>query len=165
MLLGMFALPALPDAYAQDATPASADQMMPAGLTFEPLGLATGIDMPSTADLFAARLSLDPGATLPLFSDDPSAGLIVVESGVFTIQIDAPLSVMRAGAMAAESSAMPSMETTASGDTVTLAAGDSAYIPGSITGELRNEGDVPAVSLAFLASPSMGSMNEATPAP
>ncbi len=163
MLLGMVALRAMPNASAQDATPAGGEQM--AGFTAEPLGLAVSVDLPSPVDLIAARLNFNPGATLPLLPDDPSGGLLVVESGEFTVQVDAPLSVMRAGAMAADPSAMPPMETTASGDVVTLAAGDSAYIPGSISGELRNDGDVPAVGLAFLASPSMGSMSEATPAP
>ncbi len=167
MLLGGVALRAMPNVSAQDATPASSDsgQMAPAGLTYEPLGLAVGVDLPSPADLFAARLRLEPGSTLPLLPDDPTGGLLVVESGVFTIEADTSLSVMRAGAMTAESNGMPPMETTASGDVVTLEMGDSAYIPGSITGELRNDGDVAAVGLAFLAGPSMGLTGEGTPTP
>jgi hypothetical protein len=57
------------------------------------------------------------------------------------------------------------MESVASGEAVTLEAGDAAYIPGYTAGEIRNEGPEPATALGFLVFPSEGTMSEATPAP
>ena len=47
-------------------------------------------------------------------------------------------------------------ETVAVGEEATLAANDAAYIPGSITGEIRNDGAEPAVGMAFIVGPSEG---------
>jgi mannose-6-phosphate isomerase-like protein (cupin superfamily) len=46
-----------------------------------------------------------------------------------------------------------------------LEAGDAAYIPANVAGEIRNEGQVRAVRLAFLVLPPEAMTGEATPAP
>jgi hypothetical protein len=48
---------------------------------------------------------------------------------------------------------------------VTLEAGDAAFIPNNVAGEVRNDGEDRAVALGFLVIPSGGMMAEATPAP
>ena len=41
---------------------------------------------------------------------------------------------------------------------------DAAYIPANVAGEIRNEGQEPAVRLAFLVLPPQDMTREATPA-
>jgi quercetin dioxygenase-like cupin family protein len=57
------------------------------------------------------------------------------------------------------------MEAVAAGQTVTLEAGDAAYIPAHVAGEIRNEGQEPAVRLAILVLPPEDMTGDATPAP
>lgn len=171
MLIGPMALAAQPGAIAQEATPA-ADEMAPEGITFEPVAFALGVELVSPADLFVARIGLDPGMGFPLEESDPSSGLLVVESGTFTVQAEGPVTVTRGAGLA---EAMGAAETTgdiasaseafAAGEEVTLEAGDAAYIPASINGEIRNDGEERAVGLAFLVGPPEEMMAEATPAP
>jgi len=87
MLLGMFTLHAQPVAIAQEGTPA-AGGMEPQGVTFEPIATTSGLTLPSPADMIAARFHIDPGAVLPLEASDPSGGMVIVESGTFTVQLD-----------------------------------------------------------------------------
>jgi oxalate decarboxylase/phosphoglucose isomerase-like protein (cupin superfamily) len=169
--LGALGLGAQRGAVAQEATP-PADGMMQQGVTFNPLAFAAGVEVANPADLFLARFTIDPGASLPLEESDPTGGMLYVESGAFTVQAETELSVTRGAGMAsmmataeAGGELMPTSETVAVGEEATLEAGDAAYIPGSITGEIRNDGDEPAVGLAFLIGPPMGMMAEATPAP
>jgi len=171
MLLGLLALHAQPVAIAQEATPA-ADEMMPEGFTFEPLTFAFGVDMTSPFDLLVARLTLAPGTALPGEENDPSVGIVVVESGTLTVQVDGPVTVTRgAGLGEALASAEQSgdfgnlTEPVAAGEAVTLEAGDAAYLPANAGGELRNDGEEQVVMLGFLILPSEDMMGEATPAP
>lgn len=171
MLVGVLALGVQPRAIAQEATP-GAEEMMPEGITFEPLAFAMGVEVVSPTDLIVVRLGLEPGTGFPLEESDPSSGILVVESGVFTVWAEAPLSVSRggslSGAIATEEAGgefAPAMEDVAVGEEVTLEAGDSVYIPASINGEIRNDGQERAVGLAFLVAPPEGMMGEATPAP
>ena len=76
VLIGIVGLHA--PAVAQDATPA-ADEM--AGITFEPLTFATGVDVTGPVDLFVVRVGLEPGAALPIDETDPTVGFVLVESG------------------------------------------------------------------------------------
>ena len=71
---------------------------------------------------------------------------MVVESGSLTVEVDGPVMVTRGAGMGeamataeatGDFSAM--MESIAAGEAVTLAAGDAAYIPGNVLGEIRNE--------------------------
>ncbi|HEX6669119.1 MAG TPA: hypothetical protein VF061_06150 [Gemmatimonadales bacterium] len=169
MLLGFLALHAQPAALAQEATPEMEEVE---GLTFEPVTFVTGVDLPSPGDLFVARASLEPGVVVPIDAGDPSLGFLLVESGTITVQVEAPLTVTRGAGLgeaiaAAETSGDFSalLESIAAGETVTLEAGDAAYIPANSAGEFRNDGQEPAVSLAFLVIPAEGMSGEATPAP
>ena len=168
VLLGLVATGGMPTA-AQEATPA-ADMDME-GVTFEPVTFATGVDLMSPADLFIARIGLDPGTGFPIEESDPSVGILLVESGTFTVQVEGPVTVTRGAGMSEVMDAEFSgdfstlMESIAEGEAVTLEAGDAAYIPGSITGEIRNDSQERAVGLAFLVTPPEGMMSEATPAP
>jgi quercetin dioxygenase-like cupin family protein len=170
MLLGMLALHAQPVAIAQEATPA-AEGMEPEGVTFEPLAITSGLTLPSPADMIALRFSIDPGAVLPLEASDPSSGMLIVESGTFTVRVDAPWAVSRSGSLnaaigtaVATGTFTPSDEQIASGQEVTMGAGDAAYIPGSVSGEIRNDGQEPVVGVVVLVGPSE-TMSGATPTP
>ncbi len=171
VLLGIVALGAQPRVFAQEATPA-ADESTEEGLTYEPVAFATGVEVASPADLAVFRIGFDPGAGFPLEASDSSSGILVVESGAITVQIDAPFSVSRTGSLAsamatAEATGVyePGAEEIASGQEVTLEAGDTAYIPANVEGEMRNDSDEPAMALAFVIGPPEDMMAEATPAP
>jgi hypothetical protein len=143
----------------------------PEGVTFEPIAIASGLTLPSPADIIAVRFRIEPGAVLPLEASDPTGGMLIVESGTFTIRLDTAWAISRSGSLTAafataEASGTytPADEQIASGDEATLGAGDAAYIPGSITGEIRNDGAEPAAGLVVLIGPTEA-MTEATPTP
>ena len=166
MLLGILALGAQPRALAQDATPA-ADDMMQEGVAFVPIGFAEGATLPSPSDLIAVRVTIDPGAVSPFLEDDPTSGLLIVESGSFTMRIEAPWAVSRSATVQQLMETPPGeqpevMEEIASGEETTLSAGDTALIPGSVNGEIRNDGQEPAVGLVVLFTPG-GTMAGAAP--
>ncbi len=171
LLLGIVALGAQLPAIAQEATP-GAEEMMPEGITFEPVTFATGVDLMSPADLVVVRLGLESGSGFPIEEDDPSVGVMVVESGTFTVQVEGPITITR-GAGLGEAVATAEVtgdfsalaERVDDGAVVTLEVGDAAYIPGNVTGEIRNDGQERAVALAFLIVPPDDMMAEATPAP
>lgn len=169
MMLGSVALGAWPPAVAQEATPAMEESMEEG---FAPVSFALGVELPSPADIFLARISLEPGQGFPLEESDPSSGMCLVESGTITVQADAPVTVTRGATllesmMAAEETGDLSgaMEMIPAGEAVTLETGDAAYVPGSINGEIRNDGEESAVCLAFVVGPSMGMTDAATPEP
>ena len=169
MLLGVLALHAQPVAIAQEATPAGVEI---GGVVFGPVALATGLALPSPGDLFVARAALDPGGLVPIEETDPTLGILLVESGTLTLQVAGPVTVTRgAGLGAAMATAEATgdfsalMESVPAGQAVTLAAGDAAYIPANVAGEIRNEGQERAVRLAILVLPPESLLGEATPAP
>jgi quercetin dioxygenase-like cupin family protein len=140
MMLGMLALHAQPVAVAQEATPA-AGVMEPEGVTFEPIAIASGLTLPSPADMIAIRFNIDPGAGFPLEASDPTAGMLIVESGTLMVRVDAPWTVTRGGSLntaiataEATGTFTPADEQITSGEEVTLGAGDAAYIPGNVSG-------------------------------
>jgi quercetin dioxygenase-like cupin family protein len=168
-LLGILALHAQPMAIAQEATPAN--EMIEGG-TADLVTLATGVDWASPGDLFVVRIGLDPGGRNRIENSDPSAGILLVESGTLTLQVDRPVTVTRgAGLGAAMATAEASgnfgdlMESVNGGEAVTLAAGDAAYISANSAGEFRNDGQERAVALAFIISPAAAMPGEATPTP
>jgi hypothetical protein len=170
MLLGLVAVRVQPVAIAQDATPSSGMQV-PEGVTFEPLGITSGVTLPSRADLIAVRLTIDPGAVLPSEASDPTGGMLIVESGILTIRIDAPWVVSHSGRLEeaiakaeATGTFTPSDEQVASDDSTIMEPGDVAYLPGSVSGEIRNYGAEPAVALVVLVAPTEA-MTRATPVP
>jgi uncharacterized cupin superfamily protein len=83
-----------------------------------------------------------------LVAGNPSTGLFMVEAGVFTVQIDESWNVTRSA------SAGGQLETPGADDVVRLEAGDVAYVPADVAGELRNDEDLPAIGVMFLVSPA-----------
>jgi hypothetical protein len=153
---------------AQSATPAADEMQEPEGVTFEPIGFAAGVELPTPADMIAVRLTIDPGATLPLEPNDPTSGLLVVQSGAFTLAVQTALTVSR-GAIVQQAMATPEggempgmMEAIAVGQETTLGPNDVVYVPGNISGEIRNDGQEPAVALVFIIGPA-GMLGEGTP--
>jgi quercetin dioxygenase-like cupin family protein len=155
VLLGVLGLPAQPTAVAQEATPAMEE--LPEGVIFALVSLTSGVDLASPADLLVFQIRLEPGTALPV-DPTPGQGVFLVDSGSLTVQVDGEVRVTRGGALDA-------METVTAGEAVTLEAGDAAYIPANIPGEIRNEGQAAASGVAFIVYPSEGMMGEATPAP
>ncbi len=171
VLLGGLALPTQPVVIAQEATPAG-EEWMPEGVTFEPVTFATGADLEGLTDLAVIRLGLEPGAGFPIEEDDPSVGILLVESGTVTVQVEGPVTVTRGAGMSEAMAAAEEtgdfstlMEPITAGEAVTLETGDAAYIPGNVTGEIRNDGQERAVALGFLIVPPEEMTGEATPAP
>src|SRR5215207_11024898 len=142
-VLGVIALHAQLTAVAQEATPAGVEI---GDVTFEPVALATYIDLPSPGDLFVARAALDPGGVVPIEESDPALGILLVESGTLTLQVEGPITVTRgAGLGEAIATAQATgdfralMESITAGQAVTLEEGDYAYIPANVAGGIRNE--------------------------
>jgi quercetin dioxygenase-like cupin family protein len=153
VLLGVLALRAHLVTVAQEATPARPAME---GVTLAPMGFVQGVTVPSPADLTGIRLGFEPGAGFPLEASDPEAAIVVIESGALTVRVDeVPWTISR-GAGPREEIAL--------GEEATLEAGDAAYVPGGVAGEVRNNGQERVEALVFLVSPS-GDMAEATPQP
>jgi glyoxylate utilization-related uncharacterized protein len=170
MLLGIMSVRVQSVAVAQDATPA-ADDMMEESVSLVPLGFAAGVELPSSADLIAVRVTVEPGVSSPFAEEDPTGGMLVVESGAFTIQIETAWTVTRGDALEeamdapeGEGDMAGVIEAVSAGQEMTIAAGDVAYIPGSVAGELRNDGQEPAVGLIFLIAPGGTLPQDAAPA-
>ncbi len=148
-----FALVGSPLALAQEATPASDA----GGLT--PLAQAVVEELPSApAEIFFARLTLEPGAGFPFDPNDPGLALVYVETGVFTFLAATDVRVTRvvvAGTPVAEEVAVAGVE-------VELRQGDSAVFPPLVAGEARNTGAVPVVLLVAGIVPT-GVPEAATP--
>jgi hypothetical protein len=157
-LLGIAGVAFQPGALAQDATPAQGPPEEE-GVTFLPVGFAPGVTLPSTADLIAVRITLEPGAVSTILEDDPTGGMLVVESGAMTVRVegaDWPLTRN-------DDDPFGDPEIIASGAEATLTEGDAAYIPGCVAGELRNDGDTPAEALGVLFAPG-GTLGGGEPA-
>ena len=99
VLLGMLALHAQPVAIAQEATPA-AEEMMPEGFTYQQVMFASGIELTSPLDLNVFRFGLEPGTATPV-DESPGVGVLVVESGSLTVEVDGPVMVTRGAGMQA----------------------------------------------------------------
>jgi len=78
---------------------------------------------------------------------------VVAEQGELTFEIDAAVTVVRAG----EEGQFPTeFEEVAAGESFTLEVGDSTVVPGRVTGEVRNAGDEEAVLLISNIDPAQG---------
>ena len=159
VLFGSLALHPPPVVIAQEATP-GAEEFMPEGVSFEPLAGATELALPSTGELFLARVTIEPGAGFPIDPGDPSYALVFIERGELTIRVDGPLTVTRAGALSAamgEEEAggtfAPEMETIPADQDVTIGVGDSVLFPPNQSGEVRNDGQEPVVALGAIVGP------------
>jgi hypothetical protein len=136
VLLGVAAPGMHPVAGAQGGTPVPGIE--PEGVIFAPLAITSGVTVASPADIIAVRLSIEPGAGFPLETSDPTGGMVIVESGTFTVRVDAPWAVSRSGSILAAIATAeatgtytPTDEQIGSGEEVTMGAGDAAYIPGN----------------------------------
>jgi quercetin dioxygenase-like cupin family protein len=131
-------LGSLSPAVAQDATP-PADQAAgtPEAITFRALA-AGSIEVleASTANVVLGRASIAPGARVPFDPSDPSALLIYMASGELTFRVGVPMTVARRG----DSGTPVPPEQVAANAEFILRDGDSAFFPGAITGEVRNDG-------------------------
>lgn len=148
------------NALAQEASPVAQSVLM--GITYVPLGYIPGVAMPEAVDTEIARGTLEPGAGFPFTADDPAAAILIMESGEITVTVeDGSWTISRGAAVAAVVTGTPAADGTrevveiiAAGEEATFSAGDVAYIPGHVTGELHNSGDEPAVTLLITYLPS-----------
>ena len=164
MVLGSARASFMPAAHAQDVTPADDEIASEVGSTFTPLGVANGEALPTPADLMMARVTFAPGFGFAFAASDPVGAMIYVEAGELTIRVEEQSwtitrAAARESAIANASEGEPdlsaAMEDIAMGEDGVLLAGDVAYIPGSLTGELRNNGQETAVLLVVQIAPSM----------
>jgi quercetin dioxygenase-like cupin family protein len=169
VLLGVLARHALPVALAQEATPAG---VTIGEVTFQPVAFAPDLSLPSQGDLVVGRAALEPGGVVPIQADDPALGILLVESGTLTVQVEGPMTVTRGTGLGeamttaqASGDVGPLLEAVPAGQAVTLAAGDAASIPAHVAGQIRNEGQVRAERLAILVLPPEALSGAATPAP
>lgn len=150
---------------AQEATPAPEEFELPEGVGFEFLAFAPAdLLPPAPTDVVLARFSLDPGASFSIEEDDPALALAYVESGAFTVEMQGPMTVLRA---AGEGTPPPEEgETIPAGTEFTLAAGESAIFPPNVAGSVRNDGTQPAVALLVIVEPAADEAGtpDATPA-
>lgn len=145
VLPGLVGPPTLRPAAAQEATPAAspaAEGELPPGVSLEFIAGAPVAELPPTsASMVLVRLTLQPGAVLPVSPDDPSGSLVVVEAGTLTVRF--------------EDAATES----------TYGLGDAFYGPPFVAGEVSNRGPEPAVLLLAIVAPEEGESGAATPAP
>jgi hypothetical protein len=169
LFLGLIAVTGAGAVRAQEATPAAEAPMEtdPEGVSFDLLTLASGVALPDPADMVVVRIGLEPGASDVFDATDPAGGILLVESGAITVRVSQPWTVTRgegllAAMIAAEEAGDMSgvWEAIAPGVEATLEAGDAAYIPGNVDGELRNDGDEPATGIGFLIGPTGDLMEE-----
>jgi Cupin domain len=90
------------------------------------------------------RFTNEPGSVYTGTEDDPSVGLILVESGEMTVRIDGPVTITRASGP----------EEVAAGTEFTLGPGESFLWPPNVAGEVRNDGQEPAVTLVTYLAPA-----------
>ena len=126
-----------PVARAQDATQATPPAGEADAATFRALA-AGSIEVlaPGMANVVLGRITLAPGASIPFDPEDPSAILVYAASGALTFSVDVPMTVARASGAGTP---VPPEEVAADTE-FTLSDGDSAFFPGSMGGEMRNDG-------------------------
>ncbi|MDQ3692613.1 MAG: cupin domain-containing protein [Chloroflexota bacterium] len=130
-------------------------------MRFELLGISTATELPAApADFVLVRFTIEP--------DDPSVALASVESRALTARVEAPIHVTRAALIAAFATPGAGEEVTgpeevAAGTEFTLEAGDSAFFPPNVEGEIRNDGEEPAVALVAIVAPPEAAGGTPTP--
>jgi len=92
------------------------------------------------------RFTGAPGSVFTGGEDDPSIGLLLVESGELTVRIEGAVTVTRA----------TGPEDVAAGTAFTLGPGESFVWPANVHGEVRNDGQEPAVNLVVSLAPVEG---------
>ena len=103
------------------------------------------------------RFTTAPGSVFIGAAEDPSVGLIFVESGVVTFRLEGPVTITRASGA----------EEVAAGAEFTLEAGEFFVWPPYMEGEVRNDGQEPAVTLLANLAPeeAAGPLIAGTPIP
>lgn len=109
-----------------------------------------------------ARIRFDPGASFPIEATDPSVTLVSVKTGTVTVQVEVPITVMRAATIAAfaspgvDESVVPPPEVIAASTRFAMTVGDSASFPANIAGGVRNVGREATVILIASIEPPEG---------
>lgn len=94
-------------------------------------------------ELGLLRVTSEPGSVFAGGADDPSAGLILVESGSLTARLDGPVTITRT----------TGTEQIPAGTEFTLGPGESLISPPFIDGEYRNDGQETAITLIAFVAP------------
>lgn len=159
VLAGLLGGARVADSLAQEGTPPADAFAQPVGVTFDGLALGLIEALPSgQTGLGLFRTTLEPGAGTDL-PPDPSYYLIYVEFGAVTFRVDAPARVSRVvdGTPAAQALGPAAAAEIAAGTDVMLEQGDAATFDPTTTGvpgEVRNDGQAPAVALVVSAGPA-----------
>lgn len=90
------------------------------------------------------RFTNAPGSVFTGAAEDPSVGLILVESGAVTFRLEGPVTITRASGP----------EDVPAGTEFTLEAGEFFNWPPFVEGEVRNDGQEPAVTLVANLAPA-----------
>ena len=155
LLLGLVATGLAPARAQDDATPTAAEEEfpLPEGISVEFLAFGTATDLPGVGELALFRFTFEPGAAYDLDPADPSTALVVAEEGELTFELDATVTIVRAG----EPGQFPTeSEEIAADEGFTLEVGDSVTVPGNVAGEVRNDGDAEGVLLISNIMPTGG---------
>jgi hypothetical protein len=100
------------------------------------------------------RVTSDPGSvTTGGGPDDPTGALILVESGAVTVRLEEPATITRTNGP----------EEVAAGVEFTLGPGESFVWEPFVVGEVRNDGQEPAVTFAAFLAPADWMFEESTP--
>ena len=156
-------LGSVPPAAAQEATPPAAPAAgTPQPVTFRTLASGTmELLAPGTAALSFGRVTLAPGASVPIDAADPSAALVYITAGTLTFRVEAPMTVSRGTRAGTPIPTEP--EQVPAGTEFTLSDGDSALFPPVTAGEVRNDGAGEAV--AWVVTMAVFTEAAATPTP
>ena len=140
------------------ATPAAGgggEPMAAEGVSVELLSAGATPEVEGEVVFALARVTYDPGT-----SQDgelqPGVEVSIVEAGTFTLEVTAgpPVRVYRHLSASMTSGQEPTIETVAAGETVEVAAGDSAYFPTNNVAAASNTGDEPATALLGFVFPA-----------
>ena len=99
------------------------------------------------------RFTSYPGSVLTTPEDDPTAALILVESGEVTLRLEGAVTITRT----------TGPEEVAAGTEITLGPGESFVWAPYVAGELRIDGQEPAVTLVAFLAPAVWEFEESTP--
>ncbi len=143
-----------PLAAAKEGTPPPDGFEIAPGVTAEALAFGPGREVPSLY-----RLTFAPGVVYRV-EPAPAISLVYGEAGALTATLDAPITIVRAGATATPGEAV------AAGTEFTLAAGDYAVFPPLVGGEVRNDGrEAATVTVADIVPEGVATPTAATPTP
>jgi quercetin dioxygenase-like cupin family protein len=131
------------------------DPMAPEGVSVELLSAGAAPEVEGEVVFALARVTYDPG-----ISQDgelqPGSEVSIVEAGTFTLEVTAgpPVRIYRDLGASITSGQEPAIETIDAGETVEVAAGDSAYFPMNNVAAASNMGDEPATALLGFVFPA-----------